>query len=212
MRIIETPVYTLTELSDAAKERARSWYREGLDYEWWDTVYDDFETICRILGVDLRTQIVRLYGGGTRQKPSIWFSGFWNQGDGACFEGTYRHAKGAPAALRAHAPLDTELHAIADHLAELQRRNFYELTASIRHHGRYSHAHSMTIDVERDSPNGQPPTTGSADAITQALRDLAHWLYRQLQREYDYLTSNEAVDESIEANEYTFTAEGRRFG
>jgi bacillopeptidase F (M6 metalloprotease family) len=66
--------------------------------------------------------------------------------------------------------------------------------------------------VERDSPNGQPPTTGSADAITQALRDLAHWLYRQLQREYDYLTSNEAVDESIEANEYTFTAEGRRFG
>lgn len=212
MRIIETPVYTLTELSDAAKERARSWYREGLDYEWWDAVYDDFETICRILGIDLRTHPVRLYGGGTRQKPSIWFSGFCSQGDGACFEGTYRHAKGAPAALRAHAPLDTELHAIADHLADLQRRNFYELMATIRHQGCYYHAYSMTIDVERDGPNSQPPTKCPEDGVTEALRDLAHWLYRSLEREYEYLTSDEAVDESIEANDYTFTAEGRRFG
>jgi hypothetical protein len=24
-------------------------------------------------------------GGGTRAKPCIWFSGFWSQGDGACY-------------------------------------------------------------------------------------------------------------------------------
>ena len=70
----------------------------------------------------------------------------------------------------------------------------------------------MVIDVERDSPNGQPPTAGAEDGITDALRDLAHWLYTQLEREYDHLTSDEAVDESIETNEYTFTAEGRRYG
>ncbi len=33
-----------------------------------------------------------------------------------------------------------------------------------------------------------------------------------LQQECDYLLSDEAVDESIEANEYTFTAEGKREG
>ena len=48
--------------------------------------------------------------------------------------------------------------------------------------------------------------------VTEALRDLARWLYRQLQSEYDHLTSDESVEDCIIANEYTFTARGRRFG
>jgi hypothetical protein len=48
--------------------------------------------------------------------------------------------------------------------------------------------------------------------VTEALRDLAIWLYRQLEQEYDHLTSDEAVDETLVANGYTFTEEGRRFG
>lgn len=48
--------------------------------------------------------------------------------------------------------------------------------------------------------------------VIEALRDLARWLYRQLEREYDYLTSDEAVDEAILANEYSFTVDGTRFG
>ena len=48
--------------------------------------------------------------------------------------------------------------------------------------------------------------------VGEALRDLARWLYRQLQSEYDHLTSDEAVEDGIIANEYTFTAGGRRFG
>ena len=68
-RIIETTVYTIDELSDAAKENARIWYRDqGLHDEWYDFVYEDFETICKILGVTLATSPVRLYGGGTRDK------------------------------------------------------------------------------------------------------------------------------------------------
>ena len=45
-----------------------------------------------------------------------------------------------------------------------------------------------------------------------ALRDLARWLYRQLEREYEYQTSDAVVDEAIIANGYTFTNSGRRFG
>ncbi len=55
-------------------------------------------------------------------------------------------------------------------------------------------------------------TADAEDIVTEALRDLARWLYRQLEREYEYLTSDEAVDEAIAANEYTFTEAGRRFG
>ena len=35
---------------------------------------------------------------------------------------------------------------------------------------------------------------------------------RQLEAEYDHLTSDEAIEEGIIVNEYTFTEAGRRFG
>lgn len=94
----------------------------------------------------------------------------------------------------------------------MQKRNFFQLHATIRQRGRYCHEHSMAIEVERDSPTWQPATDGAEDTVIEALRDLARWLYRQLEREYEYLTSDAAVDEAIAVNEWTFTEAGRRFG
>ena len=190
--IVETIVYRLDELADRAKENARAWYREGsIDHDWFESVYEDFERICVLLGIRLDSRPVRLYGGGTRRKPCIWFSGFWSQGDGACFEGRYSHAKAASRQIRKYAPQDHELHRIADALQSIQRRNFYQLHAAVSHRGRYYHEQSMTIDVERQSPGGQDPTEDAESAATEALRDLARWLYAQLEREYEYQTSDE---------------------
>ena len=211
--VICTTVYQFPELSDAAKEKARSWYREfGPHDDWWDAVYEGFERVCEILGIRLKTAPVRLMGGGTRAKPCIWFSGFWSQGDGACFEGHYRHAKSAAREIRAYAPTDAGLHRIADTLQAVQRRNFFQLRATVTHRGRYYHEHCMAIAVDRDSPAGQDMTADAEDVVAQALRDLARWLYRQLEREFEHLNSDEAVDEAIAANGYTFTEAGRRFG
>ena len=212
-RIVETTVYTIDELSDAGKENARMWYRQtGLHDEWYDFVYEHFETVCRIIGVTLATTPVRLHGGGTRDKPRIHFRGFHSQGDGASFFGTYSHAQGSAKAIRAHAPKDAELHRIADELQAVQRRNFWQVHASIRNLGRYCHEYSMAIQVERDSPTWQPPTDDAEDTVTEAMRDLARWLYRQLQAEYEHQTSDDAVDENLAINELTFTADGTRFG
>ncbi len=211
-QVIEIMVYTIDELSDAAKEAARAWYREScLDYEWYDFVYEDFETICGILGITLATTPVRLYGGGTRDKPQIFWSDFSFQSDGASFAGYYSHAKGAARAIRAHAPQDTELHRIADALQAVQRRNIWQLHGTVRQRGRYCHEYTMAIEVERDSPTWQPPTDDAEDAVTEAMRDLARWLYRQLRAEYEHLTSDEAVDETLAANEWSFTASGEYF-
>ena len=57
----------------------------------------------------------------------------------------------------------------------------------------------MSIEIERDSPTWQPPTDDAEDAITEAMRDLARWLYRQLRAEYEHLTSDEAIDETLVA-------------
>ena len=80
------------------------------------------------------------------------------------------------------------------------------------HRDRYYHEYCMAISVERDSPTWQDMTADAEETVIEALRDLARWLYRQLERECDHLASDESIDEAIAANAYTFTAVGRRFG
>jgi hypothetical protein len=208
-KIVTVTTYQFDELDDDAKERAREWWREGaFDDDWWyETTFEDFEQICKLIGVELQTHPVQLMGGGSRQKPSIWFSGFCYQGDGACFEGWYAYEKGAAKKIREYAPLDTELHRIVDDLQSLQRRHFYQLTATITHSGRYNHAWSVTIDVRRG--DDYVPEKVEED-LAESLRDLMNWLYRALEREWDYQNSDEVVDETIRANEYEFTEEGER--
>ena len=73
-----------------------AWYREHcLDHYWYEYVFDDFETICGILGIALGTSPVHLHNGKTRDAPHIYFRGFWSQGDGACFAGAYAYASNA---------------------------------------------------------------------------------------------------------------------
>jgi hypothetical protein len=209
--IIETTVYRLDELAEAAKDKAHGWYRNGaISEDWHNFVYDDFEAIAAILGIQMKTQTVRLYGGGTRQEPRIYFSGFWSQGDGACFEARYRYQPGAAKAIRQHAPQDRELHKISETFQAIQQRNFFQITADVTHRGHYYHEYAMDIVVDHESR--QSVAAEDDQGIGEALRDLARWLYHQLEREYAYQTSDAAVEEAILANNFTFTQDGRRFG
>ncbi|EEY0308278.1 antitoxin of toxin-antitoxin stability system [Escherichia coli] len=212
-RIITTTVYTLDELSCPAREKARDGYRQHhADSNWYENVYEDFREVCDIFGINLRQRVIRLSSGRFMEEPCIWFSGFCSQGDGACFEGR-RHWQSATARrIREYAPQDREIHRIADALQSVQKRNFWQLQAEISHRGRYCHPYSMDITVTRNSPTGQVMTTDAEAAVSEALRDLAFWLYRQLENEYDWLTSDAAVDEALLINEYTFTEAGLRAG
>ena len=211
--IVETTVYLIHELPDTDKETARSWYREHcLDHNWYQYVFDDFETICDILGITLGTSPVHLHNGKTRDAPHIYFRGFWSEGDGACFAGAYAYASNSKHAIRTHAPKDAELHRIADTLQAAQKRNFYQLSAVIAHRGRYYHHYTMEIEPERESPTMQPMTEDAEEEIATAFRDLAVWLYRQLEQEYEYCSSDSQVDEVLTINEWTFTEHGERFG
>ena len=97
-------------------------------------------------------------------------------------------------------------------MAAIQWRNFFQLSARISHRGRYYHEYSMEIGVQRDSPAYQDMTVTAEDDLSEALRDLARWLYGKLEDESDYLTSEAVVDEAIVANGYSFTEQGERFG
>lgn len=206
-RVMETTVFKFSELSERAKEKARDWFREGnLDYDWWEDIYEKAAHIAELLGIDLRTRPFKLMNGKTRWDPCIFFRGFSSQGDGACWEGTYSYKKGSVAAIKQYAPEDKELYEIADELYRIQRRYFYKVSASVKHSGHYYHSYCMDIDVSVDSEQ----EFNYADEVTQLLRDFADWIYKQLNDEYDYRMSDEAVDEDIEANDYEFEEDGSR--
>lgn len=212
-KVIEITVYTFDELTERAQSRARDWYRTAsANDEWWNFVYEDFEAVCACLGIEIkRVPINRSKPAGAR-RPCIWFSGFSHQGDGACFEGSWRYAKGMCKDIRAYAPTDTQLHEIADQLHTSQKPNFYQLTADISQSGRYHHEYTMRFTIERDAPTYRDIAGDTEEAVIEAMRALARWLYRRLEAEYEFQTSDEQVADMITANDYTFTATGQRFG
>jgi len=192
---IETTVYNFKELSDDAKEKAREWWREAaFDHEWYDFTYEDAKNMASLMGIEI---------------DKIYFSGFSCQGDGAQFNGFYSYNKGSVKKVKDQAPKDEELHRIVTELYEFQCRYFFSVQATIKTSGHYSHSGCTSIDgADR---HGDLDHEENA-TLTQILRDYMDWIYGQLEAEYNYQNADEQVDDSIRANEYTFTENGRRFG
>jgi len=189
-RTLERTVYKFDELSDDAKEKARAWYRDASagDNYFAESIIDDAKAIGELMGITIK---------------DVYWSGFWSQGDGACFTGSYDYAKGSVAAVTSYAPHDLVLHRIARDLLNAQKRVFYRASATFSHRSRYSHEHSVSIECHDCSDD-------VCEAIAEALRDLMRWVYNSLEAEYEYQNANEQVDENIRANEYEFDEDGAR--
>jgi len=204
--VITRTVYTYDELTPTAQEKARDWFRSTSDGSDMESVYEDAAEIADILGIDLR-QTRKSHTDGTHSYvPTIYYSGFWSQGDGACFVGTYGYKKGAAKAIRAYAPEDAELHRIADSLQKLQRQHFYRLTAKMNHSGHYYHSGCMWVEVESYNDSRELPEND----VAQLMRDFADWIYSQLEKAYEWENADEQVSENIRINEYTFNESGTR--
>lgn len=194
MRVIETKVFTFEELNSEARMKAiESFQHINVKSDFWhDNVIDDAKQIGALMGIDI---------------DKVYFSVFWSQGDGACFTGTYAYKKGSVKAVKEYAPRDEDVHSIAERLSAIQKDNFYKLGATIKHSGHYYHEYCTDIDVYKD---GNYTTDENDKALSDCLRDYMRWIYRQLEKEYDYQTSDEVIIDTIEANEYEFTEEGKQ--
>jgi hypothetical protein len=205
---IETTAYKFDELTDKAKENARDWWRrcEDQDNYFSESVYEDVATIAELFGLDIRQRPYKCMDGKTRYNPAIFFSGFWSQGDGACFEGEYRYKKGALKAVKDYAPQDKDLHDIVESLQCAQAGNFYQVSCTMKHSGHYYHSGCMSVDCERIDDRYY--SVLDEDTFIQVMREFADWIYDRLESEYDYIMADENVDENIRANEYNFTEGG----
>jgi hypothetical protein len=99
------------------------------------------------------------------------------------------------------------------------------MAAKIRHRGHYYHPGCVEIETEwhnEDDLYGDAVYESPAwnavnnklrearEAFEEAARDAMRWIYRQLEAQYDWLNADEQVDETIRANEYLFTEDGKR--
>lgn len=182
----ETRTHIFKNFSELTKENQLKIVEKNrnieVEHDWWDAVYTDAMEVGTCLGVDIR---------------EIEFSGFWSQGDGARFRGFYTPRRDMVAAVKAYAPSDSELHEIAEAIEEIQNRYDWALGAEIAfaHWGNYSHEGNTTFEFSEigwDVDGEQLWATAEDEKeLASDLRRFMRWIYRQLEKEYEYLTSDE---------------------
>lgn len=186
-------------------EKYRDW-NVSWGYDWFDSVYECFIEKMKEHGIDVKYK-------------EIYFSGFWSQGDGASFAG---HLSSWELFIRTH-----ELEKHYPKFCEAWKlynsgtsKLGLDVTFSTSCDGRYSHSGTMTsrwdFNVDNDADPDDPlifaaTQTYIDDLLTEidslethlleVFRDHADDLYRQLEEEHDYLTSDEQIVEALNAND-----------
>lgn len=185
-------VYTYKELSKDAQEKVLDNNREiNTEYDWFELEFEEM--------------IERLSEMGF-ENAKIFFSGFYSQGDGACFTTNLEVGK-----LAKHFRLKTKYTKLL---------KAYEITGCIKVDGHYSHSNTMNIELDFEpfdtitTPRQillDEMSEKFEDEILQLARDEADKIYKELQEAYEYLTSEESIVETFEANEYAFLEDGKTF-
>jgi hypothetical protein len=216
-KTIEVEVFKWEELSQTAKDRVRDWYIEGMNYDWWEGVYEMAIEDGKEKGFYI---------------DKIFFSGFWSQGDGASWTGFVDVRQW----LEAHEKDSIGLSA----WCALVQEDVVSKHIQVRRSGRYYHEGTMDVGYVEDDTDGfeddytmqlpsifkgmeirvlfdliaTDPTCNLktvediTTAITDSAKDYARHIYKRLEEEYEYLTSEEAVAEACNANDYQFNEEG----
>ena len=170
----------------------------NVDHEWWDCVYDTFKEDMKEKGIE----VVRMY-----------FSGFYSQGDGACFDGLVPVSQ------------FSKFMEVHDLVSRFPAAKFFADNNDLRldmYHAHHHYYHENTVDVSLMDISGNPYEDFSTRwEVYDTMQTLFHdeeqdlfeveceeivkgymrELYSRLQKDYEYLTSEEVVWETIVANE-----------
>lgn len=180
-------VYKFSELTPEAQKKAIEGLRDiNTDYNWWDMTIDQAKDDLVAKGFE---------------DADISFSGFWSQGDGASFTARVNletYLKDRPKYRR---------------LIPLAQQGYIAYKViRISHH----YSHENTCRVEDFCTDIQARHTFLSALLAELLSDLelerlnlSRGIYRDLREEYRYRISDEAIKETIDANNYEFTETGK---
>jgi len=159
----------------------------NIEYDWYADTIDDQKTILETLGWT---------------DTDIQFSGFWSQGDGASFTGAWKYRPDWREALAKYAPQDEAAKKFGEALAKYAPPYTEEDTSFriVRQSSHYSHENTVGADT--------PLSEADQAVFLDAARDYMRHIYRTLETEYEYLSSETTIAESLDANGIAFTADG----
>jgi hypothetical protein len=197
MKTVSVNLYTFDELGEDAQQKAIEDNREiNVDYHgWWDFVYWPWEDKLEEMGFC---------------EPEIRFSGFGSQGDGASFTAGVDIAKFA----RYHNY--NRFRSLV-----MVQRNGWDVDARIVRVGHY-YVHHNTIkgvveghgmyysDDEERTARVYSQGEELEGYITEVVRQKSKLIYNDLREAYFALTSDEAVADTLRANDYEFLEDGSR--
>ena len=182
---ITRDLYPFTELDDDAQQRALEKLRDlNVDHDWYEPCYDLIRAAGRCLGIDCSVD------------------GFDLERQTLALRGAYSYNKRWRAELvqEFDGALLAALVKVGKELQAAQRPAFYSASAELRQPYFHRNETEYVVTCERGAD--------VADDLADALRSFAHWAWCLLRDEFGHLTSDEAVKESIELNEYEFDANG----
>jgi hypothetical protein len=186
-------LYKFEELSAEAKQNAINAYE--LDYEWWDGCYEMWQEKLEALGYD---------------DVKINFSGFWSSGDGASFTGRVNVEKWIEVnepvkykrilkLLKADAIEVSSNKIVRDRWTNYVHWNTTSLYLSFEMYGRAGTSSlrvvSLIDELEQD--------------IFSQYQSLNKEIYSSLEKEYDFLKSEECFKKTAEDNEWWFDVDGK---
>jgi hypothetical protein len=207
--------YSFAELSAKAKAKAIDQFRDvNTDYEWWESTYEFFGEFCDILGVDV-------------DQKMIFFNGFYTQGSGATFDANINVPKLIEAiknkAWQTEYPTVSEKYNFTPALISIDKRvlklieaDTIDVDARIKHNDR-PYSSNLSYDTNyyfnkcNSYDNIDRELSKLEDWLEEIVEELDSLLFKVLENEYEYRTSDEAVIESIEANEYEFLESGTQY-
>lgn len=190
-----------TRQKDEILDKHRHWNTEHT--EWWDSVYDGFKEEMYVIGIDVH----RMY-----------FTGFSSQGDGACFEGGVNDWPKFLESVGYTCPALTGLAESAWTLSVARKGRYYNENCtyfepdmacpddySESEMDEFVYAHSpYKTDIQNAAFVAilQGYNYGSMqDEFTDEFKRHMRSLYNQLEAEYDDLTSDKSVLESLHASD-----------
>lgn len=184
-------------MDEKEKQKLIEKYRDiNVDYEWYQYTFDDFIARMEKVGIEV---------------DNIHFSGFYSQGDGACFEGRIHRPLRF---MRKHCPGQYPM------IRKLIVMKGY-LNVGCTHSGQYYHAESTVFDMNYeefwtflDAKDEMRESVIEVmdeqlnrefddfyNDVKNVFRGYMNELYHELRDEYEHLTSDDVVWESIVANE-----------
>lgn len=220
--IIQTEVFTYAELKELgntkAIDKARQWLQDAItDGEWHEYILELWKSALDQIGFT---------------DAEISYRGFWSQGDGASFTAkidveklaTFLAAPPAASKTIAEQPVDFRPWIVFRCNVVPAYSQFRKLVKLVNYIGaevrrtshRYSHKRTCDTYVDLSGSASKPRVEKLLLAFredVEALRlMLCDAIYSDLEEEYNWLTGEESISDFAEVNEYTFTADGKRFG